>query len=117
MPLKIVLSVGEREFSAELGEGDAAREFYERLPLTMDMSAMAHEKYYYLSEPLPTAEERVSAISAGDLMLWGNSCFVIFYESFSTSYSYTRLGKISQTQGLAEALGGGNVTVSVRAED
>ena len=46
-------------------------------------------------------------------MLYGSNTFVLFYESFSTSYSYTRLGMISNPSGLATALGTGNVQVSI----
>jgi hypothetical protein len=46
-------------------------------------------------------------------MLYGSNTFVLFYESFSTSYSYTKLGKINNASGLAAALGTGNVSVSI----
>ena len=36
---------------------------------------------------------------------------MLFYETFSSSYSYTRIGSIDNPTGLAAALGTGNVSV------
>jgi len=47
----------------------------------------------------------------GDLMLYGNNTLVLFYESFNSSYSYTKLGYVDNPTGLAAALGNGNVVV------
>ena len=33
-------------------------------------------------------------------MLFGNNCLVIFYESFDTSYSYTKIGHIDNLDNL-----------------
>lgn len=71
-----------------------------------------NEKYYYLPDNLPTSSSNPGRIQTGDLMLYGSSCVVLFYESFSTSYSYTRLGRVDNPSGLASALGSGSVTVS-----
>jgi hypothetical protein len=49
-------------------------------------------------------------------MLYGSNTVVLFYENFSTSYGYTRLGKIDNPAGLATALGSGNVTVTFDLE-
>ena len=44
-------------------------------------------------------------------MLYGASCFVLFYDTFQSAYSYTPIGRIEDTAGLKHALGSGAVTV------
>ena len=69
------------------------------------------EKYYYLENSIKTNSYCPKNIEAGDIMLYGSNCLVIFYESFSTSYSYTPIGKIDNPSELSEALGAGDVEV------
>ena len=83
------------------------------LPLSLDMKELnGNEKYFYLSDSLPTNTENVGTINAGDIMLYGSDCIVLFYETFNTSYSYTKVGHIDDVTGLTEAVGRGNVTVT-----
>lgn len=111
--LNITITVNGRAFSATLYDNETARAFEERLPLTLDMSELnGNEKYYYLPESLPRNSSRPSAINAGDIMLYGGDCIVIFYESFSTSYSYTPIGKINDPDGLSATLGSGSVQIT-----
>ena len=63
---------------------------------------------------MPSNSERVGKIHAGDLMLFGSNCLVIFYKDFSTSYSYTRLGKLEDAANLEKILGAGNVRVEFK---
>lgn len=90
-------------FELELADNEAVRVFERLLPLDLNMSSMAHEKYCYLDTSLPTDVYSPGRIEAGDVMLWGSDCLVFFYESFNTSYSYTRLGRLTSTDGLLEA--------------
>ena len=113
--LKFEIIVGNITFSAALYDNAAAKALMDMLPLTLDMSELnGNEKYYYLDTSLPTNASRPSGIKTGDIMLYGNSCLVLFYESFSTSYSYTPIGRIDDPAGLAAALGSGNVQVTFR---
>ena len=113
LPISIAISVGEKTFTATLYDNPAAKALTEFLPMTLDMSELnGNEKYFYLEHTLPTDASKPSGIHAGDLMLYGNNCLVLFYESFSTSYSYTPLGRIDDPEGLAAALGSGSVRVA-----
>ena len=71
-----------------------------------------NEKYADLPQSLPTATFRPGTIRTGDLLLWGSSTVVLFYETFSSSYSYTRLGRLDDPSGLAAAVGGGSARVT-----
>lgn len=53
-----------------------------------------NEKYYYFEETLPSNATQIGTIQTGDIMLYGSDCLVLFYDTFSTSYRYTRIGKI-----------------------
>lgn len=113
MSKNITIRVGGRSFAATLEENATARAFAALLPMTVTMNEMnGNEKYYYLSGNLPTHSYRPGTIRNGDLMLYGSSCVVLFYETFSSSYSYTRIGQIDDPSGLASILGRGNVSVT-----
>lgn len=111
--MKITLDVGGAMFTATLAAGEAADVFAARLPMTLEMRELnGNEKYCYLDDALPADASCPNTIAAGDLMLFGSSCVVLFYESFSTSYSYTPLGRLDDASGLAAAAGDGPVTVT-----
>ena len=109
-PINII--IGSKTFSATLADSETGEAFAALLPLTITMNELnGNEKYHYLSSSLPTAAYQPGTINAGDLMLYGNKCVVLFYETFNSSYSYTRLGAIDNPSGLAAALGSGDVSV------
>lgn len=110
----LLIKIGGKEFTATHLDNPSAAAFKAMLPMTINMTELnGNEKYFRLSKNLPTNESNRGTIKAGDLMLYGSNTFVLFYESFSTSYTYTELGKINNTTGLAVSVGTGNVTVSI----
>ena len=110
---QIQLSAGGCDFTATLEENATAQAFVDLLPLTLNMSELnGNEKYFYLSTSLPAAPVNPGTIHAGDIMLYGSSCIVIFYKTFPTSYSYTKIGHIDNVENLQSALGTGNVSVA-----
>lgn len=113
----ITVTVGGVSFSATLNDSPAAQTLREALPLTLDMSELnGNEKYIYLDFSLPADAQAVDQLHAGDLMLFGSNCLVLFYESFPTTYTYTPLGTLDDPAGLAQILGTGDVTVTFSAE-
>lgn len=110
--MKINVIVGGASFSATVEDTQTGRAFFSLLPLTLNMNELnGNEKYYYLDSSLPTASYRPGTINAGDLMLYGSSCVVLFYETFTSGYSYTRIGAVDNPDGLARILGSDDVTV------
>ncbi len=113
----INIKVGDKIFPATLLDNATANEFKSMLPLTINMTELnGNEKYFRLSKNLPTNASDPKTIDNGDLMLWGSNTLVIFYRTFSTSYSYTKLGKIDDPTSLAKALGSGNVKVTIEIQ-
>lgn len=109
---QINIVIGNTSFSTILEENATAKEWSYLLPLTLEMHELnGNEKYHFLSFSLPTNTYNPDTIHAGDLMLYGNSCLVLFYKTFRTDYSYTKIGHIDNSIDLAHAVGNGNVTI------
>jgi hypothetical protein len=103
---KMRLKIGNSSFTATLYDNATATAFKSLLPLTVNMVELnGNEKYADLSRNLPTNASNPGTIQNGDLMLYGSSTLVLFYKTFSTSYSYTRIGRIDDVAGLVDALG------------
>lgn len=111
---KLTISINDYHFSAVLYDNAYSKAFSMMLPITLEMSDLnGNEKYYYLDNTLPTDSEKPKQIKSGDIMLYGDNCLVLFYKSFSSSYSYTKLGYIEDTSDLEKAVGSGNVSVTI----
>lgn len=109
----VLVSINDHTFKLNLFENETTKAFIEKLPLTLAMNELGgNEKYFHFSTNLPTQSFHPKMIHSGDVMLWGNNSFVLFYKTFSTSYAYTKMGYIEDTTHLEEALGKGNVVVT-----
>ena len=111
--MKMNVEVGGESFTATLENNSAAAALAEMLrsePLTIEMSDYAgFEKVGSLGTRLPASNAQTTT-SSGDIVLYNGSQIVIFYGS--NSWSYTRLGRIDDLDGWADALGSGDVTVT-----
>jgi hypothetical protein len=115
--MKMKITIGTTVFTASFYDNAAATAFKAKLPMTINMTEFnGNEKYFDLPTALPASASNPGTIQNGDLMLYGSNTLVLFYKTFSTSYSYTRIGRIENPSGLADALGAGNVTVKLESE-
>ena len=108
------LNINDISFNVALEDNSTVKAFVKLLPLTITMNELnGNEKYYYLDSSLPANSQKVNQIKAGDIMLWGNNCLVLFYKSFSTSYSYTKIGHIKNVGNLESVVGNGKAQIEI----
>lgn len=114
---RIKITVNSKAFYAKLNDNPTVTALRAMLPLTLDMEELnGNEKFFHFSKDLPSNPVNPGTIYSGDLMLWGRNSLVLFYKTFSTSFNYTSLGRIDNPEGLATAVGAGNVTVKFEIE-
>jgi hypothetical protein len=107
------MTVGSRHFAVTLEDSPTTRALGPMLPLTLHMTELnGNEKYARLPRSLPTQAVQLGTIQVGDVLLYGDDTLVVFYKAHRSSYSYTRIGRIHDTAGLAQALGSGNPQVT-----
>ncbi len=97
----ITVSINGKNYNAKIENNETAQIFISRLPQEFDMKELnGNEKYVYMDNSLPTNPSNPKHIENGDIMLYGNDCLVIFYKSFDTNYSYTKIGHIDNLPDL-----------------
>ena len=99
---KIVkLLIDNKEYSITLEDNETVDALINNMPLELSMSNLNNNEFYsYLDFNLPINSYNPGKINKGDIYLYGNNCLVIFYESFNTSYSYTKIGKLDNIEVL-----------------
>ena len=107
----VKVTINNKEYTLNLEDNETANSFADLLPQEFNMSELnGNEKYIYMNSSLPTNSSNPKHINSGDVMLYGDNCLVIFYKSFDTSYSYTKIGHIDNLGNL------GNGSISVKFE-
>ena len=95
--------INGKEYIIDLEDNSTTKSFVKILPKKFEMSDLNNnEKYIYLDTSLPTNPYNPKEIERGDVMLFGNDCLVIFYRSFNTSFSYTKIGHIDNLPDLGK---------------
>ncbi len=107
---KVYININGQKLEVDLENNSTVSAFTKMLPLELSMNDLnSNEKYAYLDNSLPTNTYSPKHIEAGDVMLFGDNCLVIFYESFDTSYSYSKIGHINNLPSLDD----GNISISI----
>ena len=115
--LNLTITVRDRTFTVKLYDNASARAILEQMPFTLEMDDYAtQEKVVRLPFALPSASTETPArINSGDIYLWSGNNLVLFYTTFSNSYSYVPVGYIEDVTGLRDALGSGRVAITFSA--
>lgn len=108
---KMKITIGNQIFTASFANTISAEEFKKKLPLTLEMSDYGGFEKIATIDRLPNADKRENSLRLGDLMLYSGNTLVLFYDNHG-GYSYTRIAKIDNTNGLREALSSKNVTIT-----
>ena len=107
--IKVIIE--NKTYIANLEQNETVKDFLNMLPQEFEMEELhGNEKYIYLDTILPTNSYNPKHIEAGDIMLFCFFFLVVFYKSFDTTYSYTKIGHIENFDDL------GNKDIKVKFE-
>ena len=112
------IQIGEHTFTATLADTRAAAALREKLeegPLTLSLSDYSgFEKVGALGFSLPADDHQLTTVP-GDVVLYTGRQIVMFYGS--NHWDYTLLGHVDDLTGWEDALGSGDVTVTLSLPD
>ena len=100
---EIKVIIDNKTYKLNLESNQTAEELINILPQEYMMNELnGNEKYVYINESLTTKAHQYKQIEKGDVMLYGDNCIVIFYNSFETNYRYTKIGHIDNLPNLGK---------------
>ena len=116
---KLMIKIGDKKVDVSWEENEsvgALMDMCKDSPLEIQMSMYGgFEQVGSLGTNLPRNDSQTTT-SSGDIVLYSGNQIVVFYGS--NSWSYTRLGHITDqdNEGMAELLGNGDVTITISME-
>ena len=107
------IKINNKEFEFEFKDTEVANQIKSKLPFTVKMTNLNGNEVYYQfsSESFTRNEKSVKTINMGDIYLYQSNYLVLFYKTFSTSYSYSEIGKLKDASGLDTTIGSSDVDV------
>ena len=115
--MMLQMTIGETLVDVEWEDNEsveALKELCQEGPLTIRMSMYGgFEQVGSIGQSLPRDDNQTTT-QAGDIVLYSGDQIVVFYGS--NSWAYTRLGHITDksAQEMAELLGNGDVTITIK---
>ena len=113
----LYIQIGDKTLTAALEQNPSARALaalLEEGPVTIEAENFGgFEKVGALPQALPRSDVQTTA-QPGDVMLYQGDSIVLFYGS--NSWAYTKLGRITDTAGLEEALSGDETSLTLSLE-
>ena len=99
--IKMNIIINNNKYNVTLENNNTVNDLVNLLPLDIEMKDLnSNEKYYYLEKNITSNPTNIKRINKGDIMLYGDNCLVLFYKSFDTTYNYTKIGTLDNTEVL-----------------
>ena len=101
--VNVVININNKSYKVNLEENSTVDEFIKMLTKEFNMKELnGNEKYVNIDKNLPTETYFPKHIKAGDIMLFGDNCVVVFYKSFDTTFGYTKIGHVNNIEDLGK---------------
>ena len=101
--VNVVININNKSYKVNLEKNNTVDEFIKMLPKEFNMKELnGNEKYVNIDKNLPTETYYPKHIEAGDIMLFGDNCVVVFYKSFDTTFGYTKIGHVDNIEDLGK---------------
>ena len=101
MEEKMEVVINGTTYNVNLESNPTVISLLDLLPIDINMKELnGNEKYFYLDTTLPSNPKKPEKIEKGDIMLYVDDCLVVFYKTFKTDYTYTKIGHIDNLPDL-----------------